>query len=187
MIKRHYLILLCVLVFCINCAVHAADMTATLKDNTSSSGFSIVNASGTITARFRGDGNVGIGTTTPSSRLMIVGSSTSSSDASLIVMPGGTGEILYVRNDRRVGINTGSPTTELQVIGTITATGFVGNGSQLTGISGSSVGTNSVSSSSIVDGSITGNDLASNISISTTGTMSVASGAFVVDSSGSMT
>src|SRR3990167_6845197 len=186
MIKRHYLILLWVLVFCINCAVHAADMTATLKDNTSSSGFSIVNASGTITARFRGDGNVGIGTTTPSSRLMIVGSSTSSSDASLIVMPGGTGEILYVRNDRRVGINTGSPTTELQVIGTITATYFSGNGSALTGITSSS-STNSVNSATIIDGSITGADLASNISISTTGTMSVASGNFVVDINGSMT
>lgn len=37
--------------------------------------------------------------------------------------------------DGKVGIETGTPTTTLHVIGTVTATGFVGNGSQITGIS----------------------------------------------------
>ena len=139
----HINIFLIAAFLCSNRIIHAADMTAKLKDDTASSGFSITNASGTATARFRGDGKVGIGTTTPS--------------------------------------------TALHVIGTVTATGFVGDGSQLTGISASSVGNNSVSSASIVDGTIASADLASNISISTTGTLSVASGNFVVDSAGSMT
>ncbi len=196
-----------VLVFAGICGiVHAADMAARLKDDTADSGFSIKNSSGTTTARFRGDGNVGVGTTTPSARLMVVGSSTSGSDASFIIRTGSSLDVVCARNDGKVGIGTNTPSTALHVIGTVTATGFSGDGSGLTGIS-ASVGTNSVGSASIadgsialadmgtgsvnsaaiVDGTIAGGDLASSISISTTGTISAASGNFMVDSAGSIT
>jgi hypothetical protein len=59
--------------------------------------------------RIMGDGNVGIGTTSP------VGA--------LTVMNG------------NVGIGTWSPTSRLQVVGTVAATAFSGDGSALTGIS----------------------------------------------------
>lgn len=52
----------------------AADMGATLKDNTTNSGFTIKEKTTDSTvARFRGDGNVGIGTANPAAKLDIAG------------------------------------------------------------------------------------------------------------------
>ncbi len=75
--------------------VHAAESDFTVEDNTTNSGFSIKeDTGGTTIARFRGDGNVGIATT--------------------------------------------SPTEKLDVSGNVKATKFIGDGSELTGITGSS-------------------------------------------------
>lgn len=54
--------------------VLTGDMGATLKDNTTNSGFTIKEKTTDSTiARFRGDGNVGIGTANPAAKLDVAG------------------------------------------------------------------------------------------------------------------
>ena len=59
----------------------------------------------------------------------------------------------------RVGIETDSPSEKLEVVGNVKATGFIGDGSGLTGVA---PGQNSVSSTQIVDGTVTFADIGSN-------------------------
>lgn len=72
--KKYWFVGLFSIVFGVMGDVLAGDMGATLKDNTPNSGFTIKEGTTNSTvARFRGDGNVGIGTANPSAKLDIAG------------------------------------------------------------------------------------------------------------------
>ena len=146
--------------------------------------------SGTLTAAsstFRADTNytyvttrLGIGTTTPATALQVIGTITadylSVGTISASLTTHGTTTVKLLNN-----VNVG---------GTVTAAGFIGDGSQLTNVP-STVGTDSVTSSTIVDNSITGSDISNTLSMTDTtlniGSLTVSAGNFRVDSAGSMT
>jgi len=64
-----------------------------------------------------GAGNVGIGTTSPGSRLEVRGSTSDSSASALNITNSGGTSLLYVRNDGNVGIGTTAPSEKLHVVG----------------------------------------------------------------------
>ncbi len=192
-LKRGFLLtgLATLLVFAV-CAYSNATVTVRLSDSAGSDSFEIRN-SGTISVfNVFSNGRIGIGTTTPSAMLHIIGSSTVSSTTLNIV---GTVTV------------TGTLTaTNLDVsLGTVTAAGFIGDGSRLTNLpSGGFVvttsnfatdvdfvtvtGTMSVGSSFLVDnsGSMTASNITSTGSITST-FLRIEGNTFVVDSTGSMT
>jgi hypothetical protein len=63
-------------------------------------------------------GNVGIGNTTPGSRLVVKGVNNTSGESSLNVTNSSDASLLFVRNDGNVGIGTDNPTFKLDVNGT---------------------------------------------------------------------
>ena len=105
-------------------------------------------------------------------------------------------QIFIDGNNDKVGIGTETPQVKLHVIGdikasgTVTASTFAGSGAQLTNVT-ASPGTDSVTSSTIVDNSITGSDIANTLSMTDTtlniGSLTVNAGNFRVDSNGSTT
>jgi hypothetical protein len=79
------------------------------------------------TGIWNSSGNVGVGTTSPTSKLHVNGTVTVTGDVSLP----GTG---IWNSSGNVGVGTTTPTSKLQVNGTVTATAFSGNGSAISNI-----------------------------------------------------
>ncbi|WP_275200258.1 tail fiber domain-containing protein [Bradyrhizobium sp. CSA207] len=122
-------------------------------------------------------GNVGIGTSTPSTTLHVYAASNpnlrvstatryaqlnesglSSGNGSLSINSGSTNNVLILPGSTggKTGVNLSVPTTELEVSGTVSATHFVGDGSGLTGIVGASNGDNITSGTTKVTANTTG-------------------------------
>ncbi|MGR3176773.1 MAG: hypothetical protein ACUZ8E_01795 [Candidatus Anammoxibacter sp.] len=73
--------------------VYAGEMEAIVKDNTVNSGFSVKEQTTNSTiARFRGDGNVGIGTTNPTEKLEVNGNIKITGTGNGIKFPDGTAQ-----------------------------------------------------------------------------------------------
>lgn len=90
-------------------------------------------SSTTAKVTIQDNGNTGIGTTTPKSKLDINGGAVIGSTlAGITAAP--TDGLLVVGN---IGVGSVTPSQKLDVTGTVRATAFVGDGSGLTGISGS--------------------------------------------------
>lgn len=67
------------------------------------------------------DGNIGIGTTTPNSRLFVRGLGSASTTSALNIQNSSGVSSLFVRNDGYIGIGTTSPTVSLYVNGKVVA------------------------------------------------------------------
>jgi hypothetical protein len=79
--------------------------------------------------------NVGIGTTTPTNKLHVVGTTLLTGATDVTGDFAVNTDVLWVNTSNgRVGIGNTSPTTALDVTGTLTATSYLGDGSQLTGV-----------------------------------------------------
>jgi hypothetical protein len=72
---------------------------------------------GSTRATLDTDGNLGIGTASPSSRLHVKGVDGTSSNSSLNVTNSSDASLLFVRNDGNVGIGTTSPIGKLHIYG----------------------------------------------------------------------
>jgi hypothetical protein len=76
------------------------------------------NTNGNILLSPNGTGNVGIGTTSPGSRLVVQGSGTTSATSALNVTNSTPTSLLFVRDDGNVGIGTTNPLFKTQIRGT---------------------------------------------------------------------
>jgi len=79
-------------------------------------------------------GNVGIGATSPNTRLLIKSKGETADSFGLNITDSKSDTLFLVRSDGNVGIGTATPTTKLQVAGEVKADGFAGSGASLTNI-----------------------------------------------------
>jgi hypothetical protein len=83
-----------------------------------------------------GAGNVGIGSTGPAGRLDLVGTGTTSASVSLVIRNSSAAVNATFRDNGNVGLGSTAPSQVLDVVGTVKATAFIGDGSGISGISG---------------------------------------------------
>lgn len=96
------------------------DLVTVLTNTNNTSDFYISTTNvGVTTEKFRitGGGNVGIGTTTPNSRLFVRGLGSASTTSALNIQNSSGVSSLFVRDDGNVGIGTTSPTVSLHING----------------------------------------------------------------------
>jgi len=103
-------------------------------------------------------GNTSIGVVTPSARLHVVGSGTTSASTSFLVQNNTSNNMFSVLDNGNIGVNTNNPQQTLHIEGTMRLTGSTGTGTTLMGRNASG----DVSAISIGSGlSLSGNTLSS--------------------------
>ena len=147
---RYLLTGLCVLIVGITIDLYASETEIKLKDDTSSSVFSVKDGSSNSILHVQGDGNVGIGTTAPNSAviLQVMGTGPSDwkggasfGDANAAVIMGQLTDVATIGGHNgalnawtdlainaaggNVGIGTSVPTEKLDVAGNIKASGTI--------------------------------------------------------------
>jgi hypothetical protein len=86
-------------------------------------GGAVIGATSVTTGLAVPNGNVGIGTTGPGSKLVVKGAGTTSATSGLNVTNSSNTSLLYVRDDGNIGIGITNPSTKLHISGDVLSTG----------------------------------------------------------------
>ena len=132
MLKKYLLTGIGVVFFVISTVLYGADTELILEDSTTASGFSVKDSNGNTIMRAGGDGNVGIGNSSPTQKLDVAG--TVKADAfvgdgsgitgitggggdghSLDALDGSPTDALFIDDSGKVGIGTSNPPYPLSI------------------------------------------------------------------------